>query len=474
LSSVTPVTHARAQAHHWARTYAIMYAIYVLVGLVVRFAGWMHDDALVYLQASRRVLDGSFDLYSILRTPFIAPPLGTTYAYSPLMAIIIAPFVAVADALSLGNVWAMKILGIPLLLIDVLAMEQLRRLARTYRPQVDERVLFGGIALTLFVTSFWLVTAYKSHIEGMVLLFLLLALRLLRGNLLLSGICAGLALSAKHMTVLPCLIPIGLALLAARPTDDHLPLIRRLREALVWGGAALSVFAVFMLPAVLSNPHAVYYAFVTQGTRIVTLGPGLPTMIDRLLQGSLSQADYLPVRENLLTYSNMVMIIATILVPSIVILWARGRGRPIGLSDTRLIGLVAFGGISYVIFAKWVSDSYYQMPLALVFLWDVLRVTPNSGARQSAINSFPWVGIGGALAFRAVTQFGSTTYSESGKYIAAQAMDGILLLLFITLAALILRWVLSYTPTPAPHDPQPLHHQGPGREALTTSAPDVP
>lgn len=55
----------------WDRAYLTMYAVYVLVGLGVRFAGWMHDDALVYIQASRRVLDGSFDLYSMLLLLFV-------------------------------------------------------------------------------------------------------------------------------------------------------------------------------------------------------------------------------------------------------------------------------------------------------------------------------------------------------------------------------------------------------------------
>ncbi len=88
----------------WNRVYLAMYVLYIVVGLSARLAGWMHSDALVYLQSSRRVVDGSFDLYTILRTPYLAPPLGTTYAYSPFMAIVVAPFVYVSDALRLGNI----------------------------------------------------------------------------------------------------------------------------------------------------------------------------------------------------------------------------------------------------------------------------------------------------------------------------------------------------------------------------------
>src|SRR3712207_6353278 len=110
-----------------------MYAAYVLMGMTLRLTDWLHGDALVFVQSSRRVVDGSFDLYGILRTPWIAPPLGTTYGYTPFLAIVIAPVVAVSDMLYLGNVWAMKLIGIPLLLLDVVAMQQLRRFAREWR-----------------------------------------------------------------------------------------------------------------------------------------------------------------------------------------------------------------------------------------------------------------------------------------------------------------------------------------------------
>lgn len=93
------------------------------------------------------------------------------------------------------------------------------------------------------------------------------------------------------------------------------------------------------------------------------------------------------------------------------------------------------------------SDSYYQMPLALVFLWDVVRVTPHSEGQQSGPSPFPWIGIVAALAFRSVTQFGSSTFPEIGKFIAPQIMDTMLLLIFMMLAVLILRWVVSYTPS---------------------------
>src|SRR5207253_8618532 len=86
-----------------------------------------------------------------------------------------------------------------------------------------ERFIFLGNAVSLFLTSFLLATAYSGHVEGLMLLFLLLTLRVLPRNLLLSGLFAGLALATKHTTSLLVLIPIGLVLLAGGSVEGRRP-----------------------------------------------------------------------------------------------------------------------------------------------------------------------------------------------------------------------------------------------------------
>jgi hypothetical protein len=301
---------------------------------------------------------------------------------------------------------------------------------------VDERYLFLGVALSLFLTSFLWVTGHKSHAEGMVLLFLLLTLRLLPRNLLLAGVCAGLALSAKHMTALLGLIPIGMVFLfGGRASANGTPTPGRLKDILTWGASALGVFALFVLPPVLRNPDAAYYALVTQTSRIVPLGPGLPRWANAMF-GTDPSTNTGP-REAVLSYSNVVLLAGITGVTLFMIWQARRDARPISIQDARLLGLMAFGGIAYIIFAKWVSDHYYQVPLALVFLWDVVRSTPRSGT-----SSVPWIGIGSAIAYRAVTQIDPLDYSIPVQFNMSWVRDILLLVLFVALALIMLRQML--------------------------------
>jgi hypothetical protein len=187
---------------------------------------------------------------------------------------------------------------------------------------------------------------------------------------------------------------------------------------------------------VLRNPDAAYYALVTQTTRIVPLGPGLPRWANALLGDNPSANPGL--REAVLSYSNVVMLAVIAGVTLVIIRRARRDARPIGIQDARLLGLMAFGGIAYIIFAKWVSDHYYQMPLALVFLWDLVRSTPRSGT-----SSVPWIGIGSAIAYRAITQLDPLDYSLPTQFNMSWVRDILLLVLFVTLALIMLREMLA-------------------------------
>jgi len=95
-----------------------------------------------------------------------------------------------------------------------------------------------------------------------------------------------------------------------------------------------------------------------------------------------------------------------------------------------LLALVALGGVLQVVLGKWNGGHYYQLPLALVFLWDAVRTSRRSALVPPgplALDTFPWIGLGAAIAFRSVTQFEPWWLKEA-----------LIVLLFTLLAGLLL------------------------------------
>ncbi len=433
------------------RAYFALFATYIILGVGARLLGWWYGDAIWFVWAARHVLDNSFDLYSLHLAPELAPPIGITYSYTPLLAVLVAGFVAAADALQLGDEGAYRAMALPLIALDVVAKQELRRLVTSWRPAVDQRFLFLGIAISLFLTSFLSATAYRGHVEGLVLLFILLTLRFLPRNLILAGLFAGLALSAKHTTALFALLPIGLVMLSGGRTIDRegepdvlrpQKLRRAWRDTSIWAGIALTVFAAFLAPPLVRNPDAVYYAFVTLPNRLVSFGPGLTHWIDRVLAALLKPADFITVRPLLLSISNLFVVALPTLLMLYVIVRARARKQPFGLVDVRLIGLIAFALVANLVLAKWVSEHYYPLPLAMVFVWDMLRVTrpgPRRGPLTLNWDNFPWVGVGAAIAYKSLTQLDASTFPSIGISSQSWLGDAVLFVLFAALAGLMWR-----------------------------------
>lgn len=442
----------------WNRVYPVLYLSYFLLGLTIRIIVPTFADTAVFMHATRQLLGGSLDIYSYLTVPESAPPLGTGYTYPPLLAIIFAPFVGVADLLGLSDDWASKLTVIPLLLFDILAMQQFRRLVRTWRPAVDERLLFLGVFISLMLTGFLFVSAERGHHEGLVLLGVLLTLRFAPTNIYLAGLSSALALAAKQTALLE-LIPVGLVILttglastapaALMPTPS--PSSPRNPSGIsafaIWAGIAGGLFLALMLPFWLTNPPAVQYAFFTALSRLTLYGPGLPIWIDKAVQSLASPTDYPFLHDLLLSLSNP-FVVAIVLAASLAAVYrALKRRNPITLTDPRLLALVAFAGVSQVAFGKWVGGHYYQLPLLLVFLWDIVRTTPRSSPPMPTIpasathtpwNAFPLplLGILASIAFRSVT-------SSLNDGHLADLKSVLLLLLYLFLAAVTLRGSFS-------------------------------
>ena len=119
------------------------------------------------------------------------------------------------------------------------------------------------------------------------------------------------------------------------------------------------------------------------------------------------------------------------LVALVAVTWGRRRGQPITLEDPRLLGLVAFSAVTQVVFAKWVGPHYYQLPLLLAFLWDAVRTAPRLTPQGWRPGTFPWIGLGAAIAFRGISQFDPPPFKTL-----------LILLVYMALGALLLWGVL--------------------------------
>src|SRR5438132_34127 len=126
-----------------------------------------------------------------------------------------------------------------------------------------------------------------------------------------------------------------------------------LLSALVWGGSAVAVFVAFILIPAVRYPDSVYYAFVTQISRLPILGSGLPAWLNQLFLATVRPADYATFYFDFLNYANWVLIGTVVLVCALVVWRCRRVGQPIGLADSRLLGLVALAAVLQIVLGKW-------------------------------------------------------------------------------------------------------------------------
>ena len=172
----------------------------------------------------------------------------------------------------------------------------------------------------------------------------------------------------------------------------------------------------------------------------------------------MNPTDYPAVHQTLVTNANYGLLLAATLVPAFVIWRAQRAGKPIGLMDVRLVGLVATNLALSIVLSKWVSDHYYALPLACIFLWDILRSSPKV-AGGTARSSMPWVSLGSAIAYRTITQinigpappgpfqppwqFEVPVSGFMAQFTLVWFSPLLLFVLFMGLSFAILRWVLG-------------------------------
>jgi uncharacterized membrane protein len=338
----------------------ILAAVYVLWGMFFRFTYPPHGDAGALVRSTRRLLDGSLALYAERGSFQYAPPHGLSTGYPPLFAFLLAPFVVTSDAMGQPDIFAERLIGLPMLLLDALAVLAFWRLIKRVHPQTDERpqgaILLAASALILFASGMVSASWVISHPEGMTVCFLLLGLSYLPERPALGGFWLGMSLLSKQ-TALFALIPIGLSLWQSAPRSVTYRVI---------GVAALTVVVVFA-PFIIAHPHQVYYAFLVAETRREIGGSNLWHFISYATHRLLSPDAYDFLRAVILRSANGILLLTVVAANLIT---AR---KPVKLHSPRLYALMALSCVAMLILGKWVEAHYYALPLTLVVVWDTVR-----------------------------------------------------------------------------------------------------
>lgn len=348
----------RLHAHTPIRPYALLLliAVYVAGGIAFRFSYPPHGDAGALVRSTRRLLDGSLALYAERGSQWAAPPHGLSTGYPPLYAFLFAPFVAFSDATGQPDEFAERLIGLPMLLFDALAVLAFVRLIKRLFPEVKDLSVLVASALILFASGLVSASWVISHPEGMTICFLLLGLSCLPDRPVLAGFWMGMSLLSKQ-TALLALMPIGLALWQSAP---------RAVTYRVIGVAALTVVVVFA-PFILAHPHQAYYAFIVAETRREIGGANLWHFTSYATHRALPLSVYEPLRAVIIRNANGVLLL-TIFAVNVV-----ASRQLLKLHRPRTFALIALSNVLLLILGKWVEQHYYALPLTLVVVWDIVR-----------------------------------------------------------------------------------------------------
>lgn len=221
-----------------------LFYLLVSLGLMVALRReWVANiDVQTFLTAARSFTDGGspFDLYQVSRASSPWP-----FAYPPLFALLIAPFVVVADGLfgsSSEALPALIAMRIPLWIADIVMAATISRIIQR-QTQVEWLGRVGAL-LWLFSPILFYHTTIQAHVETLWLLPVLLAY-----DGIMQGrrdwrvmVWFGVAIAVKQTAVLFAL-PFGLLLLAER----------RWRGVLLFPLLLVVIFGAVSLPFLLHS-----------------------------------------------------------------------------------------------------------------------------------------------------------------------------------------------------------------------------
>ncbi len=365
---VTMTRSAQSHAFHLAKIARLMrraalLAVYFAVMLTIRYAGWLMNDYVFFLNPARAVYSGTLDIYAQRLHPEVAPPYGIGYAYPPLVAIVTAPAVWLGDTLRLSDDATGRYLYvIPLLLFDVLCLFAFGRLLRQILPSISEREEIACLVLAMAIPGFASAAAYSSHAETL-MCFLLLAgvAAFLEGRAMAAGAILGLALSTKQ-TALFVLVPlVFLSLKQAVERRDYRNVMRFCLSTTV-------VFAAVCLPFAVANFGAMKYALVDAQRALVVSGESVWLLVREVLGHDLAIRAVAP------------WVLLGAMIATSFFLVMRNRIR----SNVDVLGLLVVSPLLIDVLSKY-TGVYYKLPaFFFLILWD--RTRRRSGG-------VPWIAI---------------------------------------------------------------------------------
>lgn len=370
-------------ARHWM---VLGGAAYVIAGLAARAAGYHGEDAVWHVQAASRILDGSFDIYSLRYQPWAAPPQGMAFAYSSLVPLLLAPFVALGRAAGLGAQGIEVLIALPWLITDVLLAWQITALASEWTGDVSPR--FRAIAFVLPLVTFImpLSSAYMGHHESALLLAMVLALR--SRSFLAAGAWWGVAICLKQ-TALFGLLPVAWLVLldtwraagGARTGGG----VRRLLAPLVRFFGPIAVLPLaFVAPFWLRWPAETSYSLLGMESHRVLYGINVPTILvavaGRVARGLQPGLEAFLIRWN----SPLLLLFCAGLSLAFVLRHraALDHAVPGGGQDvpwqrpglrTGLLAAMGANYAAYFVLGKWTETHYRFMPLLVLLILDLVE-----------------------------------------------------------------------------------------------------
>ena len=337
-------------AQQWP--YYFVSALYLLLAVLLRWNRGGGADWDTFLSTTDMILKGQWlHLYENHTSYF-------TFTFPPLPFFLMAPFRYLALALDFSPAASDILTALPILAGDLLSAWMLVHWVRRYRTVSPGEALF---LFTLYLTA-WVVffnSAYHSHFETLLFLFLALALeRLKAGRFAASGFFLGLAFLTKQ-TALVVAIPLFMALVLRGPRKSFLKTLG------VTAGTVLAVMAPFLIAD-----------FQDVKTVLMDLPGKLPVAYQTVWWVFAGNDDVMRFLNGAGSLLETLIVVLSLLY-AWVLVWYHG----IGIQDRRLIGLCAGCALIMVSLESWGSLHYFLVPFALLLAWEAVTYR------------WPWVSI---------------------------------------------------------------------------------
>lgn len=338
--------------------------LYLVLGTYLRLSGWfLYDDAVGFVETSRKILDGSLKIYSI---KWGGPPdYLPAYLYPPLFALIISPVVVITDLLKIPEL-APPLIGMPILLFDILAAYVVKRICNNLVANQQERSYYVA-TIELLIIGIFKKVGFLSQQEGIMLFFLLLGFSTIVKHPFLGGFLLGLSFLTKQTSIF-ALIPFAYMLLISKKDFNIHSFMKALVIFIV---TVVTIFTPFILANIECQqeyPNCNFYdTFIGAEQRRRILNENVWKLLDWLGKALLISDGYDTYYNMLRSIANPVMLsLILILTPFLII-----KRRP-GINSSQMYKLIAGLLFLQLFFSKWVGRHYYIVPFSMLLLADYI------------------------------------------------------------------------------------------------------